>query len=40
MCYGSGSQEEEEKVQKIGDLGWFERDPLYGDDGPALEVVN
>jgi uncharacterized protein YjlB len=36
MCYGK--QEEEEKVTGITGLGWFEKDPLYGDDGPALKV--
>ena len=36
MCYGRAG--EEQKVKGIGGLGWFERDPLYGDDGPILEV--
>lgn len=36
MCYGK--PEEGEKVKGISDLGWFERDPLYGDDGPVLKV--
>lgn len=34
MCYGR--EGEEEKVKGIGSLGWFERDPLYGDEGPSL----
>ncbi|RDW79612.1 hypothetical protein BP6252_04250 [Coleophoma cylindrospora] len=34
MCYGK--EEEEEKVKGISELGWFDRDPLYGDEGPAL----
>lgn len=36
MCYGN--EGEEEKVKSIGDLGWFERDPIYGDEGPVLDV--
>ncbi|KAG6334705.1 hypothetical protein ID866_4384 [Astraeus odoratus] len=34
MCYGKA--DEEAKVAKIADLRWFERDPIYGDNGPAL----
>lgn len=36
MCYGK--QGEEQKVQSIGDLGWIDRDPIYGDQGPVLDV--
>lgn len=36
MCYGK--EEEKVKVQGIARLGWFERDPIYGDDGPVLGV--
>ncbi|KAJ5633883.1 hypothetical protein N7528_001725 [Penicillium herquei] len=36
MCYGNSG--EEKKVQAIRDLAWFHRDPLFGDDGPALCV--
>lgn len=36
MCYGR--EGEEEKVKEIEKLGWFRRDPLFGDDGPALHV--
>lgn len=36
MCYGQ--TEEEAKVQDIQNVAWFKRDPLYGDDGPALHV--
>ena len=36
MCYGK--QGEEEKIKAIGDLGWFQRDPIYGDEGPCLDV--
>jgi len=35
MCYGKDG--EESKVKGISGLGWFERDPLYGDDGPLLK---
>jgi uncharacterized protein YjlB len=34
MCYGRKG--EEEKVKSITGLGWFERDPKYGDKGPTL----
>jgi len=34
MCCG---KEGEEKVKAISGLGWFERDPLYGDEGPVLQ---
>lgn len=34
MCYGKGG--EEEMVKEIGGLGWFDKDPLYGDEGPVL----
>ncbi|KAH6673586.1 hypothetical protein B0J14DRAFT_512181 [Halenospora varia] len=34
MCYGA--EGEEEKVKSIGQLGWFGKDPLYGDEGPAI----
>ncbi|CEN62626.1 Putative Cupin domain protein [Aspergillus calidoustus] len=36
MCYGEPG--EEAKRQNIPTLGWFQRDPLYGRDGPALQV--
>ncbi|KAE8147836.1 RmlC-like cupin domain-containing protein [Aspergillus avenaceus] len=36
MCYGA--PDEEEKVNSIERLGWFQKDPLYGPDGPALHV--
>jgi uncharacterized protein YjlB len=35
MCYGK--EGEEEKVKRIKELGWFERDPIYGEEGPALD---
>ena len=35
MCYGK--PEEKEKVNGIKGLGWFERDPVYGERGPALD---
>jgi uncharacterized protein YjlB len=34
MCYGKAG--EEDKVKRINELGWFESDPLYGDNGPTL----
>ncbi|WEW56667.1 hypothetical protein PRK78_002115 [Emydomyces testavorans] len=36
MCYGK--EGEEEKVRNISSLAWFTKDPLYGDQGPVLEV--
>jgi uncharacterized protein YjlB len=35
MCYGR--EGEEEKVKRIKWLGWFERDPVYGETGPVLD---
>lgn len=34
MCHGF--QEEKERVKNISGMGWFGRDPLYGDDGPTF----
>jgi uncharacterized protein YjlB len=31
-----GKKEEEEKTKGISGLGWFDRNPLYGNDGPNL----
>ena len=36
ICYGRKG--EEEKVEAISGLGWFKRDPIYGDSGPCLDV--
>lgn len=36
MCYGKKG--EEAKVQAIAQLAWFERDPVYGDEGPAPQA--
>lgn len=35
MCYGKKG--EESKVESIKKLGWFEKDPVYGKEGPALD---
>ena len=35
MCYGK--QGEEEQVNGIKQLGWFERDPIYGEKGPTID---
>ena len=37
MCYGREGQEEE-RVKGIWSLGWFENDPIYGKQGPSLQV--
>ena len=34
MCYGKKC--EEEKVEGIAKLPWFDRDPVYGDEGPVF----
>lgn len=36
MCYGE--EGEENKVKGIASLGWFKEDPMYGDEGPCLQV--
>lgn len=36
MCYGKKG--EEGKVRGIKALAWFGRDPVYGDQGPVLDV--
>ena len=36
LCYGT--EEEREKVDSISGLQWFDKDPIYGDEGPCLEV--
>ena len=35
MCYGQES--EKENIGEIANLGWFSRDPIYGDEGPVLD---
>lgn len=36
MAYGK--EGEEGRIGGIGGLGWFGRDPVYGGEGPVLEV--
>ena len=36
MCYGESG--EEEKIKGIANLGWFQKDPIYGDEGPVLDI--
>ncbi|KAJ5915725.1 RmlC-like cupin domain-containing protein [Penicillium verhagenii] len=36
MCYGRA--DETGKVHDIQKLTWFDRDPLYGDDGSAVNI--
>ncbi|KAH9834216.1 uncharacterized protein C8Q71DRAFT_859869 [Rhodofomes roseus] len=40
MCYGDGRGGEDVQgiQERIRGLGWFEKDPIYGDDGPALHI--
>ncbi|KFA73807.1 hypothetical protein S40288_03180 [Stachybotrys chartarum IBT 40288] len=35
MCYGG--PEEEDKSERIMALSWFEKDPIYGNNGPVLD---
>ncbi|GKT44707.1 uncharacterized protein ColSpa_04888 [Colletotrichum spaethianum] len=35
MCYGKKG--EEAKVEGIGGVAWFAKDPVYGDHGPAVK---
>ena len=35
MCYGRVG--EEAKVAGISKLGWFVKDPIYGEEGPVLD---
>ncbi|KAF1924877.1 uncharacterized protein M421DRAFT_424298 [Didymella exigua CBS 183.55] len=34
MCYGEAG--EGDKSEAVGRVAWFERDPVYGDDGPVM----
>ena len=36
MCYGH--EGEGDQVKGIGSLGWFKKDPIYGEEGPSLQV--
>lgn len=36
MCYGR--EDERDRVSRIKDLGWFTKDPIYGDEGPVLAL--
>jgi uncharacterized protein YjlB len=36
MCYGK--RDDEKKVEEISKLAWFEKDPIYGGMGPAVET--
>lgn len=38
MCYGVESEDEGQITKDISRQAWFDRDPLYGDDGPAIHV--
>ncbi|KAI9789388.1 MAG: hypothetical protein M1816_006046 [Peltula sp. TS41687] len=40
MCYGREGEGEEEQVRGIKELEWFVRDPVYGEDGPAIGEVD
>jgi uncharacterized protein YjlB len=36
MCYGK--EKEEKKIELIAKLAWFEKDPLYGEEGPVPNI--
>lgn len=36
MCYGR--EGEDAKVESIQEVKWFARDPIYGDQGPVLDL--
>ena len=36
MCYGG--EDERNKIDRIKDMGWFTKDPIYGDEGPVLAL--
>lgn len=36
MCYGRAG--EEKKIEGISKIPWFEKDPIYGDEGPATSL--
>lgn len=38
MCYGVEGEDESQITKAIAQQAWFVRDPLYGDDGPAMHV--
>ncbi|CCM04638.1 uncharacterized protein FIBRA_06822 [Fibroporia radiculosa] len=40
MCYGDGRSGENDKEirRRIISLPWFDRDPVYGDEGPAIHI--
>ncbi|KAH9933546.1 hypothetical protein B0H21DRAFT_83443 [Amylocystis lapponica] len=37
MNYGRGGEDHEGIVERIREIGWFDRDPFYGDEGPVLQ---
>ncbi|WVF71022.1 hypothetical protein IAT40_005818 [Kwoniella sp. CBS 6097] len=39
MCTGEKGDEKNGKWRNIKGVGWFERDPIYGDEGPILALV-
>lgn len=38
MCYGAGDENEDEIRSAISQLDWFDQDPIYGRDGPAIQA--
>lgn len=40
MCYGKDTVEERTQVVGIQNVAWFEKDPIYGEDGPILKYAD
>lgn len=38
MCYGTEGENEAEIRSEISHLNWFDQDPIYGRDGPAVQA--
>lgn len=38
MCYGAKHENGEEIRSAISQLDWFDQDPIYGRDGPAIQA--
>ncbi|KAH8698452.1 RmlC-like cupin domain-containing protein [Talaromyces proteolyticus] len=38
MCYGVETEDEDDIKENILQQSWFDQDPLYGKDGPAIHV--
>jgi uncharacterized protein YjlB len=39
MCMGKGIEKDGREWGNVRKVGWFTRDPIYGDEGPVLEAA-